>query len=110
MVGAEEMFCIKELHAKGFSIRAIARMTGHDRKTVRKYINAQCCPRYKPRPKRPSKLDPYKAYLFSRMREGMFNCNVLLEELRAQGYTGGKSILKEFVAQYRPPRGPQAVQ
>ena len=104
------MFFIKELHAKGFGIRAIARMTGHDRKTVRKYINAQACPRYKPRPKRPSKLDPFKEYLLSRMREGMFNCNVLLEEIRAQGYSGGKSILKEFVAQYRPPRVPQAVQ
>lgn len=64
------MFFIKELHAKGFSIRAIARMTGHDRKTVRKYINAQTCPRYKPRPKRPSKLDPFKEYLLVRMREG----------------------------------------
>lgn len=104
------MFFIKELHAQGFSIRAIARMTGHDRKTVRKYINAQTCPRYKPHPKRPSKLDPFKEYLLVRMREGMFNCNVQLEEIRAQGYSGGKSILKEFVAQYRPHRVPQAVQ
>lgn len=110
MVGAREMFYIKDLHAKGFGIRAIARMTGHDRKTVRKYIKAQSSPRYKPRPKRPSKLDPFKAYILSRLREGMFNCNVLLDEIRALGYSGGKTILKAFVAQYRPPRVPQAVQ
>lgn len=104
------MFVIKDLHAKGFGVRAIARITGRDRKTVRKYINAQARPEYKSRPKRPSKLDPFKEYLVSRMREGMFNCNVLLEEIQALGYTGGKSILKEFVALYRPPRVPPAVQ
>jgi len=54
MVGAREMFYLKELHAKGYSIRAIAYITGHDRKTVRKYINAQLYPRYKHRPKKPS--------------------------------------------------------
>lgn len=104
------MFYIQDLYAKGFSIRAIARMTGHDRKTIRKYINAQQAPRYKPRPHRPSKLDPFKPYLVARIREGMLNCNVLLEEIRVQGYSGGKSILKAFVAQYRLPRAPEAVQ
>src|SRR5690606_38051846 len=73
--------------------RAIARMTGHDRKTIRKYIDAQQVPRYKPRARRPSKLDPFKPYLVARIREGMLNCNVLLEKIRAQGYGGGKIIL-----------------
>lgn len=104
------MFYLKELHAKGYSIRAIACITGHDRKTVRKYINAQLYPRYKHRRKKPSKLEPYKEYILSRLREGMFNCSVLLEEIRAQGYTGGKTILKDFVAQYRPLQRAQAVQ
>lgn len=90
------MFYIQDLHAKGFSIRAIARMTGHDRKTIRKYINAQQAPRYKPRPHRPSKLDPFKPHLVAHIREGMLNYNILLGEIRAQGYGGGKSILKAF--------------
>lgn len=104
------MFYLKELHAKGYSIRAIACITGHDRKTVRKYISAQLYPRYKRRPKKPSKLEPYKGYILSRLREGMFNCNVLLEEIRARGYTGGKTTLKDFVAPYRPLQRAQAVQ
>ncbi|MEW8979783.1 MAG: hypothetical protein AB2385_15445 [Symbiobacterium sp.] len=110
MVGAREMFYLRELYAKGYSIRAIARITGHDRKTVSKYIKAQLYPRYKRRPQKPSKLEPYKEYILSRLREGMFNCNVLLEEIRAQGYAGGKTILKDFVARYRPLQRAQAVQ
>ncbi len=67
-------------------------------------------PRDKRRPQKPSKLEPYKGYILSRLREGMFNCNVLLEEIRAQGYAGGKSILKDFVARHRPLQRAQAVQ
>ncbi|CAM3617216.1 hypothetical protein AB1399_05530 [Hydrogenibacillus schlegelii] len=104
------MFYIEELYAKLRSIREVARRTGHDRKTVRKSIYAQELPRYKPRPPRPSKLDPFKPSLVSRIAEGTLNCNVLLDEIRALGYTGGKSILKAFVAQYRVPRAAQAVQ
>ena len=103
------MFYLKELHAKGFKIKQIARMTGHDPKTVRKYIKAQELPQYKPRPTRPSKLDPFKPYLLSRIKEGMLNCNVLLDEIRVIGYTGGKTILKDFVAKFRAPRVPEAV-
>ena len=33
-----------------------------------------------------------------RMAEGVFNCEVLIREIREQGYTWGKTILKDFVA------------
>ncbi|MEW6048914.1 MAG: IS21 family transposase, partial [Bacillota bacterium] len=88
---------IKVIYAEGLSIREIARRTGHDRKTVRKYLRAKELPEYKPRPPRPSKLDDYKDYLKARMADGVFNANRLLAEIRALGYTGGKTILKDFV-------------
>jgi len=44
-----------------------------------------------------------------RMAEGVFNCVVLLAEIQAQGYTGGYTILKEFVAPFRQQFQVQAV-
>lgn len=49
----------------------------------------------------PSKLDPYKEYITERLGDGVFNCVVLLREIRARGYDGGISILKDFVRPYR---------
>ena len=43
------------------------------------------------------------------MRQGIFNCVVLMERLRAMGYDGGMSILKEYVHPYRPAKSAPAV-
>ena len=42
------------------------------------------------------------------MAEGLENCVVLLRELRGQGYTGGYSVLKEYLHPFRRPHLPQA--
>src|SRR5438128_6796901 len=60
----------------------------------------------KPRPPRPSKLDAFRDLVHRRLGEGIENCVVLLRELRAQGYRGGYSILKDHV---RPRRLRRAV-
>lgn len=89
------------MYSQGLSIREIAR-TGHDRKTIRKYLHADEIPKYGPRPARPSKLDPFKDYLMGRMAKGIFNANRLLAEIRELGYSGGKIILKDFLKPFRP--------
>jgi len=86
-----------ELKGTGKSIRGIARELGISRNTVRRYLRAGEVPKAKPRPRRGSKLDPYKAYLEERLSQGVDNCVVLLREIRAEGYTGGYTILKSFV-------------
>lgn len=101
MLKMEEFFMIRELHQKGWSLTAIAEETGFDRKTIRKYINAEKLPRSSKRTKRASKLDPYKSYLLQRIQEGTTNCVVLLEEIRAQGFDGKSTILKDFVQPHR---------
>lgn len=104
------MMDIFELKAQGYSIRKIAAMTGHSRNTIRKYLRAKEIPKRKPVPPRPSKLDPYKALIKHLVLEkGIDNCEVLLRKLREQGYTGGKSILKDYVRSLRPPKEPPAV-
>lgn len=100
---------IHELRAQGKSIHEIARITGHARNTVKKYLRLRELPQPKPRPRRQSKLDPFLNDLTQWLDEGIFNCEVLLEKLQAKGYTGGRTILKDYVQRHRPPRKPKAV-
>jgi transposase len=89
---------IYQLKRQGLSISAISAMTGFDRKTIRKYLaDAEAAPRYTPRPPQPSKLAPYQAYIDQRLTAGVWNAQVLLRELRDRGYTGGVTILKEYL-------------
>ena len=101
---------LHELHASGKSIREIARTTGHARNTVRKYLRANGIPEPRSRKKRGSKLDPFKPLLDQYMADGIFNCTVLLRLLREQGYTGGITLIKDYVKPHRPPRKIPAVQ
>lgn len=100
---------IMEFRAQGLSIREIARKTGYSRNTVRKYLRLRQTPKRKPRSPRLSKLDPFKSYTRDQMSQGVFNCNRLLRDLKSQGYSGGKSILKDFVKPFRPAKVSKSV-
>jgi len=97
-----------EWRGEGLSIRAIARHLGIARNTVRKYLRAPGVPQPAPRPRRPSKLDPYKEYILQRLEEGVDNCAVLVREIRAQGYTGSATLVRAFVQPRRRRRVPSA--
>ena len=89
---------IQELKRQGLTLTAISALTGFDRKTVAKYLTTpEPVPTYGPRAPRPSKLDPFKPYLDQRLQAGVWNAQVLLRELRARGYDGGYTILKEYL-------------
>jgi len=81
---------LTELQRQGTSIQGISRLTGWDRKTVRKYLlQPNALPEYGPRRRLVSKLDPFKPCLEERMRAGVWNAQVLLRELRERNYAGG---------------------
>jgi transposase len=89
---------IEELKRQGLSIRAMSRLTGYDRKTIRKHlVHPEAVPEYGPRPAQPSKLDAFKPYLEDRLKAGVWNAQVLLREVRARGYPGGYTILKDWL-------------
>jgi transposase len=93
---------IEELKRQGLSVRAISRLTGYDRKTIRKYlIEPDKAPVYGPRAKQPGKLEPSQPYLEERMRAGVWNARVLLRELRERGYSGSYTLLTDWL---RPQR------
>lgn len=93
---------IKELKREGMSIQGISELTGYDRKTVRKYLlKPTARPVYGPRPVAVSKLEQFKPYLKDRLQSGVWNAQVLLRELRQQNYTGGYTILTDWL---RPQR------
>src|ERR1700732_604196 len=84
------------------STQAISKLTGWDRKTIRKYMQAAgLAPEYGPRSAPPSKLDAFKPYLEERMRSGVWNARVLLRELRERNYTGSYTLLTDWL---RPQR------
>jgi len=101
---------ILDLHRQGLSITAIARRTGRDPKTVRKYIERGLePPLYGPRQVgRPNKIAPYLEYL--RERVAAFpdlTATRLTRELRERGYSGAYTAVKRFVAAIRPTDGPK---
>ena len=104
MLGGGAVLRLQELHAQGLSLRAIARRTGYDRKTIRKWLKVGGIPHYRPRPPQPSKLDAFKPYLHERLALGVLNATRLVQELRSRGYTGGKTIVKDYLEPLRPPR------
>ena len=93
---------IEELKRQGLSIQAISGLLGFDRKTIRKYLlKPDGTPAYGPRAARPSKLDAFKPYIEERQKAGVWNAQVLLRELKARGYAGGYTILKDWLQPQR---------
>jgi len=101
MVKGEEWFMIKDMYRQGLSIAEISRRTGRDRKTVRKVIRSTGPPLGRKGRPRPSKLDPFKSYLITRMSQGVFNAEKLMREINRMGYEGRISILRQFVHPFR---------
>jgi transposase len=105
MVGVEAALEIGVLHRHGKGIREIARETGVARNTVRRYLRDEEAARYKPRPPRSTKLDPFKAYVTERLGSaapGMDTGECSADGIARARIFRGYSMLKEFMASLRP--------
>lgn len=94
---------ISELKRQGLSVSQICELTGYSRPTIRKYLStaAPLPPRYGPRPKRDSKLEAFAPFLEERLGAGVWNAVVLLAELKARGYTGEYTTVKDYLRPLR---------
>lgn len=118
MHGVRERVLLRHLLEQDLTISAAARQLGVHRTTVHRWIDEglldtdtdRIQARYTPRPPVPTKLDPYKPLLAERLRDfPALTATRLLQELRAAGYTGGYSQLRDYVRTLRPAPVPEPV-
>jgi len=103
---------IAVLYRQGMGVRAIAREVGVARNTVRAALDGRSDGQYGPRGKRPTKLEPHHDYLKDRLANAgdrRLPATVLMREVREQGYDGGVTQLKEFLAAVRPTPEPEPI-
>lgn len=102
-----ETFCkIQDLHRhQGLTVAQIARALGLDPKTVGKWVKAK---RYRPRAssRRRSKLDPFKPRVVRLLETHPYSATQVFQRLREEGFSGGFSIVKDYVRKVRPVRKP----
>jgi transposase len=109
MLKMEEFFVLKDLYEQGMKISDISRSTGIDRKTVRKYVHSSSLPVSVSRSVKKSKLDDFKRDIVERLKEYPISAVRLFREIQAKGYTGGYTIVKDFVRETRSRLGVPAV-
>lgn len=100
---------VHTLRDQGLSKRAIARQTGLNIHTVRKYCRLPELPKKTSPKPGPRLIDPYQAYLRERLQVDNPSSRQLWREIQAQGFLGGHSTVYSYVAQLRqeldlPPR------
>ena len=95
---------VLDLHREGLSVSAIARRTGLDRKTIRKYIEQGLkAPVYGPRKLKQTVIAGHERYLRERLAAFPDLTGIrLLREIREHGYAGGYTAVKDFLRTIRP--------
>ena len=94
-----------DLRRQGFTVSAIARQTGMDRKPVRNHLAWTTLPAFRRQRRRFSKLLPYQAYLLDHWQNGRRTVRQLWLDIRELGFTGSHSVVATFMAQLRKERG-----
>ena len=107
MLSKEDFAVIKALNQRGVYLKDIAAELGVHPKTVSRALKRDGAPK-KERARRGSKLDPYKARVDQLLSEGVWNTVVILREIQAEGYTGGHTILRGYIAPKRALRSSRA--
>ena len=104
MLGVEQWAEIRRMSkVEGLSQREIHGRTGVHRDTIRRALASPEPPRYGPRPRRPSKLDPYLPEIERLLDDEPALSGVRIrEELAELGYRGGKTILDDLLRELRP--------
>ena len=111
MYGTEKHVLLRHYLEQDISKAAMARDLGVDRRTIYRWIEAGELDRerdvegilYGPRAPRSIKLDPYTGIIEARLETyPRLTAVRLLEEIRAAGYRGGYTQLKEYVRKVRP--------
>lgn len=94
---------ILDTYAETGAIRRTAKKLGISRGSVRRVLRGKDVTRAPAqRPAKPSKLDAFKPLLQRLILEDQLSAVLALEEIKTLGYSGGYSILKDYVRTIRP--------
>ena len=113
MYGSERHVLLRHYLEAGLSKTAIAERLGLDRSTIHRWLRAGDLDRdldaeavpYRPRPPRPSKLDPYRPLLEERLADYPDLTAVrLFAEIRAAGCRGAQGCRSTMGWVAEPPR------
>ncbi|MAZ92309.1 MAG: hypothetical protein CMF76_10160 [Maricaulis sp.] len=114
-VTSEEREQILRLHDQGTGTRPIARALGRSRTTIKRVLkergrseSSQASEANKPPAERASKLDPFRAQIKEKVLDQNLTTVRILRELQESGYTGGRTILADYVRALRTPLAPRA--
>lgn len=108
MLSKEDWMSIQAQHARGVYQKDIAAALGVHPRTVRRALARSAAPSAKRRGARGSLLDPYKPLIDELLRSGVWNAQVILRELQARGYSGQKTIVRDYIHPKRPLRQERA--
>lgn len=97
MLRKEDFVEIQALARRGVYLCDIAERIGVHPKTIRRALKRGGAPEGRTRPERGSKLAPYRDVVDTLLREGVWNAVVILREIQARGYTGSKTVLKDYI-------------
>jgi transposase len=84
------------LREQGFSLRAVARTLGVERKTARRWLRAGHAPTWRHADGGTSILDPHRAWLEERWQAGCRNTAALWRELKGRGFPGQYSTVRAW--------------
>lgn len=111
MHGWETRMLLRHYLEQGLSKAELSRRFGVSRRTIHRWIElgrldvapSSGAARYSPRPRPPHKLDPYKELIAVRLEEfPKLSAKRLFDEVRALGYAGGYSRVRDHVRAVRP--------
>jgi len=108
MLSKGDWMDIKAQAERGVYKKDIARTLGIHPRTVRRALVRGGAPPGKRPGARKSKLDAFKGEVDRLLGEDVWNAAVILKILKEQGYTGGYTILREYIQPKRPLRGGKA--
>jgi transposase len=99
MIALDTQLNIISYSKQGMSCREIARKTGRDPRTVKRYLDhPELINQKRKSPPRGSKLDPYRARIASLLNDDLgLHASVIYHKLTRDGYTGSYELVKRCV-------------
>ncbi|MDX9746296.1 MAG: IS21 family transposase [Syntrophales bacterium] len=108
MITKEDWMEIKAQIARGVYQKDVAKQLGVHPKTIRRALKRGGPPSGRRPRARVSKLDEFKPVIDELLRANVWNGEVIYREIQSRGYTGGTTIVRDYMRPKRPLRESRA--